>query len=55
MNFYDGSEATPFLPRHKIVEVLSRVNDLPSERYNFFPCYILMIASRHSAYSKNLD
>uniref|UniRef100_A0A0E0M8N6 Uncharacterized protein n=1 Tax=Oryza punctata TaxID=4537 RepID=A0A0E0M8N6_ORYPU len=31
MNFYDGSEATPFLPRHKIVEVLSRVNDLPSE------------------------
>uniref|UniRef100_A0A0E0M8P2 Uncharacterized protein n=1 Tax=Oryza punctata TaxID=4537 RepID=A0A0E0M8P2_ORYPU len=31
MNFYDGSRVTPFLPRVKIVEVLSTVNDLPSE------------------------
>ncbi|TKW09839.2 hypothetical protein SEVIR_6G127608v4 [Setaria viridis] len=31
MNFYDGSGVTPFLPRHKIVEVLSGVNSLPSE------------------------
>ncbi|CAD6252220.1 unnamed protein product [Miscanthus lutarioriparius] len=31
MNFWDGSGVTPFLPRHKIVEVLSGVNSLPSE------------------------
>ncbi|XP_021316241.1 uncharacterized protein LOC8066487 isoform X4 [Sorghum bicolor] len=31
MNFYDGSGVTPFLPRHKIVKVLSQVNSLPSE------------------------
>jgi len=35
MNFYDGSGVTPFLPRHKIVKVLSRVNSLPSEWYYF--------------------
>uniref|UniRef100_A0A0E0BBM9 Uncharacterized protein n=1 Tax=Oryza glumipatula TaxID=40148 RepID=A0A0E0BBM9_9ORYZ len=31
MNFYDGSRVTPFLPRDKIVKVLSTLNDLPSE------------------------
>uniref|UniRef100_A0A0E0R0B6 Uncharacterized protein n=1 Tax=Oryza rufipogon TaxID=4529 RepID=A0A0E0R0B6_ORYRU len=31
MNFYDGSRVTPFLPKDKIVKVLSTVNDLPSE------------------------
>ncbi|XP_066399726.1 uncharacterized protein [Miscanthus floridulus] len=31
MNFYDGRGLTPFLPRQKIVEVISLVNDLPLE------------------------
>ncbi|EEC67158.1 hypothetical protein OsI_34011 [Oryza sativa Indica Group] len=31
MNFYDGSRVTPFLPKDKIVKVLSTVIDLPSE------------------------
>ncbi|EEC73575.1 hypothetical protein OsI_08030 [Oryza sativa Indica Group] len=31
MNFYDGSRVTPFLPKDKIVKVLSTVNNLPSE------------------------
>ncbi|CAD6248496.1 unnamed protein product [Miscanthus lutarioriparius] len=35
MNFWEGSGVTPFLPRHKIVEVLSGVNSLPSEWYYF--------------------
>lgn len=48
MNFYDGSRVTPFLPKDKIVKVLSTVNDLPSERYFF--SYISMIAGRDNAY-----
>jgi hypothetical protein len=35
MNFYYGSGVTPFLPRQKIVEVLSGVDSLPSEWYYF--------------------
>nr|CAB3457610.1 unnamed protein product [Digitaria exilis] len=37
MNFYDGSGVTPFLPKHKIVQVLRGAIDfpLPSERYLF--------------------
>jgi hypothetical protein len=51
MNFYDGSGLTPFLPRQKIVEIISLVNDLPLEWYvllfllhldsNWQPYYLL--------------
>nr|CAB3453969.1 unnamed protein product [Digitaria exilis] len=35
MNFYDGSNLTPFLPRDKIINVLANVWEIPSERgYN---------------------
>jgi hypothetical protein len=38
MNFYDGSEVTPFMPKRKIAQVLRQVINfpLPSEGYNFF-------------------
>uniref|UniRef100_A0A0D3HEN7 Uncharacterized protein n=1 Tax=Oryza barthii TaxID=65489 RepID=A0A0D3HEN7_9ORYZ len=36
MNFYDGSRVTPFLPKDKIVKVLSTVNDLPSESLDYY-------------------
>ena len=34
MNFYDGSDVTPFLPRHVVVDALHGANNLrlPSER-----------------------
>jgi len=38
MNFYDGSDVTPFLSRQKVVDALKGANNsiLPSERYFFF-------------------
>jgi hypothetical protein len=45
MNFYDGRDLTPFLPRDKVVDALKGSNNfilpserfiLPSERYFFF-------------------
>ncbi|KAF8701125.1 hypothetical protein HU200_033786 [Digitaria exilis] len=33
MNFYDGSNLTPFLPRDKIINVLANVWEIPSERW----------------------
>ena len=40
MNFYDGRDLTPFLPRDKVVDALKGSNNfiLPSERYFFFCC-----------------
>jgi hypothetical protein len=52
MNFYYGSSVTPFLPRHKIVKVLSGVNSLPSEWYYFHPNANLY---RHDTYFTNFD
>ncbi|KAK3151821.1 hypothetical protein QOZ80_3AG0251070 [Eleusine coracana subsp. coracana] len=42
MNFYDGSELTPFLPRSKIVKILKRHKDnrLPSESRLPYPVQI---------------
>jgi len=41
MNFYDGSDVTPFLPRHEVINALNGANNfsLPSERY-LFSCYV---------------
>jgi len=47
MNFYDGSGLTPFLPRQKIVEVISLVNDLPLEWYVFL--FLLYLDSNWQA------
>ena len=61
MNFYDGSEVTPFLPRSKIVEVLSRKKDylLPSEWYFSFPLgdspdSLLIILAKQAYMRKNI-
>jgi hypothetical protein len=44
MNLYDGSDVTPFLPRHEIVNALKGADNsrLPPERY-FFSCYASVI------------
>lgn len=46
MNFYDGREETPFLPRSKVVDVLKKKIGLPlpSARYCFFSfCHVSML------------
>ncbi|RLM84447.1 hypothetical protein C2845_PM04G21890 [Panicum miliaceum] len=41
MNFYDGSDVTPFLPRHEIVNALKGADNsrLPSERWSVPKAY----------------
>ncbi|XP_066324633.1 uncharacterized protein [Miscanthus floridulus] len=53
MNFYDGSGVTPFLPRHKIVEVLSGADSLPSECGYNHPMPVNVIGETKKGIQKN--